>query len=141
MPSYAPISLTASATLTPYHAGTTITLNAAAGLTVTLPSAVGSGRIYSFVVGTTVTSNNYVIQVTTTDIMTGNVILAQDAGDTLVMFETASDSDTITMNGSTKGGLRGDRITLTDMASGVWGLAMVGAATGVEATPLSAAVS
>jgi hypothetical protein len=138
---YAPISLTASATLNPSYAGTTVTLNAAAGLTVTLPAAVASGRVYNFVVGTTVTSNNYVIQVTTTDIMTGNVILAQDAGDTLVMFECAADSDTITMNGTTKGGLKGDRITLTDVASGVWNLAMVGAATSTEATPLSAAVS
>lgn len=138
---YAPISLTASATLNPSYAGTPITLNAAAGLTVTLPAAAGSGRIYSFIVGTTVTSNNYVIQVAnSTDIMTGNVILAQDGGDTLVMFEAAADSDTITMNGTTKGGLKGDRITLTDIASGVWGLAMVGAATGTEATPLSAAV-
>ena len=92
-------------------------------------------------VGKRVTSNNYVIQVTGTDVMIGNVILAQDGGDTAVMFEAAADSDTITMNGTTKGGLKGDRITLTDTASGVWALAMVGAATSTEATPLSAAVS
>ena len=34
--------------------------------------------------------------------------MAQDSGDTVVGWETASDSDTITMNGTTKGGIKGD---------------------------------
>jgi hypothetical protein len=141
MPSYAPISLTASATLTPYHAGTVVTLNAAAGLTVTLPAAAGSGRRYELVVGTTVTSNNYVVQVASaSDVMSGVCINAADAGDTAVVYETAADSDTITMNGTTKGGYKGDRIILTDVASNLWHVSIIGAATGTEASPFSAAV-
>lgn len=141
MPSYAPITLTASATLTPSYSGTVTVLSAAAGLTVTLPAAAGSGRRYELVVGTTVTSNNYVVQVAnSSDVMSGVCINAADGGDTAVAFETAADSDTITMNGTTKGGYKGDRIILTDVAANLWHVSIIGAATSSEATPFSAAV-
>lgn len=141
MTSLQPNNITASITVDDRHAETLNTLNAAAGLTVTLPAASGTGRKFSFLVGTTVTSNNDVIQVAnSTDVMAGVVTMAQDGGDTVVLFETASTSDTITMNGSTKGGIKGDLVELTDAASGLWMLRMVCSGTGTEATPLSAAV-
>lgn len=137
-----PINITASTrTLTKDDAGAFITVNRAAGSTLTLPSATGTGRWYRIFVGTTITSNNLVVQVTTTDIMAGVALNAADGGDTLVAFETAADSDTITMNGTTKGGIKGDWIELDDVASGVWHVKIVGSATGTEATPFSAAVS
>jgi hypothetical protein len=142
MVSYAPINLTASKTLTESDAGTVITANAAAGMTLTLPAAEGSGRVYDILVGTTVTSNNLVIQVANaSDTMTGTAVIAQDAADTGVLFETASTSDTITMNGSTKGGIKGDRIRLHDVSANLWAVQIIGSATGTEATPFSAAVS
>ena len=99
MPSYAPINITASTTLGATHSGTVTTLNAAAGMTITLPAAAGTGRRFEMVVGTTVTSNNLVIAVAnSSDVMTGVCINAADGGDTAVAFETAVDSDTITMN-------------------------------------------
>ena len=138
---YAPINLTASKTLTAGDAGTVITANAAAGMTLTLPAAAGTGRAYEIVVGTTVTSNNLVVAVANaSDVMTGQCIIAQDAADTLVSFETAASSDTITMNGSTKGGIKGDRIVLKDIAANLWSVSIIASATGVEATPFSAAV-
>ena len=140
--SYKPRNFTDSATLTAADAGTVLTVNAAAGLTLTLPAASGTGRSFEIVIGTTVTSNNAIIQVAnTTDVMTGLCILAQDSADTAVAFETASDTDTITMNGSTTGGIKGDRIVLKDIASGLWSVSMTGSGTGSEATPFSAAVS
>lgn len=139
---YNPITVTAATiSLTKEHAGTTINLSRAAGITATLPAATGSGRWYEFFTLTTVTSNNNIIQVTGTDVMQGFCLLAQDAADTAVMFETAADSDTITMNGSTKGGIRGESIWLKDVAAGVWQVKMMGSGTGSEATPFSAAVS
>lgn len=136
------VNLTATATLTrAAHGGKLITLNAAAGLTITLPAAIGSGARFEFFVGTTVTSNNDIIQVVGNDTMKGTVWMAQDAADTAVAFETASDSDTITMNGTTKGGLIGDRISLIDAAADVWSLQAFLQGTGTEATPLSAAVT
>jgi hypothetical protein len=61
--SYQPIALTASATLSAYHADTVVVVNAAAGLTLTLPAASGSGLSFDIMVGTTVTSNTVVVKV------------------------------------------------------------------------------
>lgn len=138
-----PISVTSStlSVTKRNHAGAVLVANRAAGITATLPASDGSGARYEFVVGTTITSNNLVIQVAnSTDILTGAAVMAADGGDTAVVFETAADSDTITMNGSTKGGIKGDRIVLTDISSGLWHVQIIGSATGTEATMFSAAV-
>lgn len=137
-----PITVTASTiTLTKDHAGTVINLSRAAGIAVTLPAATGTGRWYKLFTLTTVTSNNNVIAVASaSDVMQGIAMNAADGGDTLVAFETAADSDTITMNGTTKGGIRGDVIELQDVSSGVWQVKVVGTASGTEITPFSAAV-
>lgn len=137
----APTNKTASFTVDPGTSGKVTTINAAAGLTATLPAATGSGAEYRFFIGTTVTSNNVIIQVANAnDTMSGVAILGQDAGDTIVLFETASTTDTITLNGSTKGGILGDFIQLIDVAANKWYVKVVGSATGTEATPFSAAV-
>lgn len=139
-----PISATAAtlALTLATHASTTVVANRAAGITMTLPAATGTGAKYKIVVGTTVTSNSLKVQVANaTDVMTGTALFGQDAADTAVLFETAADSDTITLNGSTTGGIKGDIIELEDLASGLWGVTVRGSATGAEATPFSAAVS
>lgn len=140
---YAPISVTAS-TLTvtaAAHANATIVLNRAAGITCTLPAASGSGFKYTFIVGTTVTSNSDIIRVAnSSDVMTGVAINAADGGDTAVMFETAAASDTITLNGTTTGGVRGDRVEVEDIAANLYYVRVIGSASGAEATPFSATV-
>lgn len=139
--SYLPISVTASATLNrKTHAGTTTVINAAAGLTLTLPAASGTGDEYTVFVGTTVTSNNAIIQVANaTDIMQGVLsVAAASAGGAIA---TTTTSDTITMNGTTTGGIRGSYIVLKDMASGFWEVSGSLVASGAGATPFSAAVS
>lgn len=138
---YAPKSLTASATLTRSDSETVLTVNAAAGLTLTLPPAAGLGDTYTIVIGTTVTSNNVIVRVANaSDTMRGVAVVAQDAGDTVVAFEAGATADTITMNGTTTGGLLGDRIILTDIATNLWSVNVISAATGTEATPFSATV-
>lgn len=140
---YQPISLTAAtvALTKNNHAGTTLVANRAAGITATLPAATGAGSIFEVVVGTTITSGNLVIQVAnSSDVMTGVAINAADSGDTAVAFETAADTDTITMNGTTKGGIKGDRVVLKDIAANLWSVTVLGSATGAEVTPFSAAV-
>ena len=143
MVTYAPISLTASATLSrARHAGATLVMNKAAGITLTLPPATGSGTKFELVVGTTASGGSYVVQVAnSSDVMAGVAWGTQDSGDTVVGFETASDSDTITMNGGTKGGYKGDKIVLQDVAANVWAVSIWSQQTGTEATPFSAAVS
>ena len=136
-----PITITASTTLDrDIHAFNTVNLNALAGLTVTLPASSGNGDVYEIFVSVTVTSNNYIIQVANgTDVINGVVHLATDIAGTS-MPATGTD-DTITMNGSTKGGVKGTWIRLKDAYSGVWALEGSLVCTGTEATPFSAAVS
>lgn len=122
------------------HEGKVVTLNRAGGITATLPAATGSGARFKFVVGTTFTSSG-IIQVVGNDTMKGLALVAQDGGDTSVVFETAADSDTITLNGTTTGGLVGADVELIDIAADTWWVNVRTAATGTEATPFSAAVS
>ena len=133
----------AAATLTvtaAKHSGKIITLNLAAGIAVTLPAATGSGDRYRFIIKTTFTGAA-TIKVVTDDVMQGYALLAQDGGATSVMFETAVDSDTISFDGSTTGGLVGTEVELIDYSADRWFAKVVGAATGTEATPFSATVS
>lgn len=124
------------------HAGVTLVLSRAAGVTATLPNATGSGAAYRFVVGTTVTSNGYIIKVgRAADTMVGNAIIAQDSADTAVMFEAGATADTVTLNGTTTGGLAGAEVECIDIAANLWFVRVVSAATGTEATPFSATVS
>ena len=136
------VTLTATATANPDdHAGRTVILSAAAGLTVTLPPAKGTGHVYRFFVGTTISSNSYIIKVAdNTDIMAGVCMTANDTDASASLFETAADSDTITLNGTSTGGIRGGQIELQDMATNLWRVMIVQAATTAEATPFSATV-
>jgi len=123
------------------HSGRTVLLDRAAGQALTLPAATGSGNKYMFFVKTTITSNSTTIKVVGNDTMAGLAIVANDGGDTASIFETAADSDTITFDGSTTGGIRGATVELQDVAADLWFVRVVGAATGTEATPFSATVS
>ena len=119
--------------------GQTIGLSRAAGITVTLPAATGTNAVYSFVISTTVTSNSYKIQVANaTDVMSG---IANVAGTTGTPFGTLPASDTLTMNGTTQGGIAGSYVEIIDIATGVFFVrgALIGSGTVV--TPFSAAVS
>lgn len=140
-PATQPITKTASFTLDRSNdAGNVINLSALAGLTVTLPASSGKGDIYELFVLTTVTSNNYIIQVANaTDILAGAVHLTTDIGGT--SMPTSTTSDTITMNGSTTGGLRGTWLRFKDVSAGFWALEGGVICTGTEATVFSAAVS
>lgn len=140
-PNFGVTPITASITLFPdTYAGRTGLLSAAAGLTVTLPAATGTGASYTLTVGTTVTSNGYIVKVANaTDIIQGVVSLTTDIAGTAM--PTAGTTDTITMNGSTTGGLKGSSVTLQDVASGLWHLTGELICTGTEATPFSATVS
>lgn len=122
------------------HGDKPIVLNRVGGIAVTLPAATGSGVKFDFTIGATYTSSGTIKVANATDVMQGFAIQSQDAGATLQMFETAASSDTITFDGSTTGGLVGDRVELMDMLPGFWSVRVTGAATGAEATPFSATV-
>lgn len=140
----APVSATAS-TLTvtrALHANRTVVLSLAAGIAVTLPAATGSGDRYRFIVGLTFTGAA-TIKVVGNDIMKGTAILFADGGDTVVGFNTASDSDTIDLLGTANstGGMIGASYDLTDIAADTWHVSIISDAGGTEATPFSATVT
>lgn len=124
------------------HAGRTVLLDRAAGQAVTLPAATGTGNTYKFFVLTTITSNSTTIKVAdATDVMSGMAIVANDGGATASIFETAADSDTITFDGDTTGGIKGAVVELQDVATNLWAVQIRTAATNTEASPFSATVS
>ena len=131
------------------HSGRTLNMaevdgNAAA--TFTLPAATGSGAVFKFVVGV-VNTSNYIIKVAdATDTIDGMVIVQNDstAGGTasLIAWPTVAASDTITLNGTTSGGVSiGDYILLTDMIANQYVVSGMLNASGTEVTPFSATVS
>lgn len=124
------------------HAGRVVNLNRAAGIAVTLPAASGSGAVYKFLVGTAVTSNTTTIKVpSASETMTGSAYVVSDGAAAVLGYRTGATADTITLDGSTTGGLKGDIITVTDVAANLFMVQALTAATGTEATPFSATVS
>ena len=138
-----PVSIT-GATLTctkDVHAGRTTVISAVAGCAVTLPAATGTGSVYRFIIGSTITSNSTTIKVANaTDVMSGRAYVVSDNTAAVLGFATAAASDTITLNGPTLGGLAGDHIEIIDAITGTFAVRVFTAATGTEATPFSATV-
>jgi len=123
----------------------TITINRAAGSTITLPSATGSGSTYKFFVGTTITSNSLIVKVASaSDSFLGLALGADNdaEGATGYSWKTDAGDDTITLNGTATGGYAGDFIEIIDVASGIFSIqAKIKQSGGSEATPFSATVS
>jgi hypothetical protein len=139
------VTLSATTTLSAAtHANRLLLLTGTgAAKTQTLPAATGTGDRYLFVVGA-VNTSNHVINVTTDDVMYGNIITnsTSDTPDLAQPWPTAADSDTITLNGTTQGGAAiGDYVECIDIATDKWLVRGVTTTSGVEATPFSAAVS
>lgn len=121
------------------YSGVTVVSDLAAAQTFTLPASTGSGNVYSIYVKTTKTGNLVIQVANATDVINGAVAVTTDAAG--VVIPTAAASDTITMNGSTTGGLAGSYVELQDVAPGFWSVRGALVSTGTEATPFSAAVS
>lgn len=127
-----PLSITADG-----YVGRPIVLRLATGITINLPKATGSGNKYEFVVGVTFTGNGIIRVVDAVDIMQGYAFVN---GAALAFFGTTGTSDTITLNGTTTGGLIGTRVIVHDTAATVWTVEVNGIGSGTAATPFSATV-
>ena len=143
------VTLTADTTITnAAHAGRILLMGEVGGdasATFTLPAATGTGAEFKFIVSV-VNTSNYVIQVTGNDTIDGSVVVTNDSTDggtaSLISWPTVAASDTITLNGTTTGGVNiGDYILLTDIATDQYSVSGLLNASGSEATPFSAAVS
>ena len=142
------------------HAGKIVHNDAAGAVTYTLPatnansdSAVAGpgadlnnlsnvGAKFTIVNSITKTGDLVVQVANATDVMTGTAIIVDtDTNDNTEGFMTASTSDTITLNGSTTGGVTFAKVTCTAISSTQWKVDVESGCTGTPATPFSAAVS
>lgn len=136
-----PITVTGATTLTKdTHSFTQVVLDSTTGRTITLPASTGKGDWYEVFVLTTVSSGNHVVQVANaTDEFRGGVSISTDIAG--VTFLAADNDDTLTMNGSTTGGVTGSWARFTDVSSGIWKVEGFLCSTGSETDCFSAAVS
>lgn len=118
-----------------------LVINKADGCAVTLPASTGSGSWFRVFIGTTITSNTSTIKVAnSSDTMVGSGTILQDGGDTALHFEIGGTDDTLTFNGTTLGGIKGDMIELVDIATNLWYVREILSGTGSEADNTSATV-
>lgn len=124
------------------HNGRVIMLDTAAGSVCTLPAAAGTMARFLFMVKVLATSNSHIVKVTGTDIIQGLInFVDTDSAGTVTGFASAADSDTVTLNRSTKGSVtRGEWLEFLDVASGLWLVRGVLSNSGDAASPFSAAV-
>jgi hypothetical protein len=138
-----PVTCTA-ATLTvtaAEHNGKLIVLSKVDGQAVTLPAATGSGATFRFRIGLTITSVGTTIKVVGNDTMKGLALGLDGDGVPANAWAISGTDDTITLDGSTTGGVVGDLIVLEDMAADIWAASIFIQQSGTEATPMSATVS
>ena len=141
------------------HAGRIVHNDAAGAVTYTLPavnatadSDVGGpgpdlnnlnnvGATFTIINSITKTGDLVVQVANSTDVMSGGAFFIDDSSDNVVGFETVAASDTITLNGTTTGGVTYAKIICTVLASGTWSVSVHTGCTGSPATCFSAAVS
>jgi hypothetical protein len=129
------IKVGASKTATVQDQGKWFNLDIASGSSFTLPSATGSGNTFNIFVGTTVTSNNHVVQTNGTDTFAGTYTVASST--TTKTGPATGTNKVITMNGSTTGGLQGSWLICVDIAANLWMVEAALVGTGTGATPMS----
>ena len=140
------------------HAGRIVHNDAAGAVTYTLPavnatadSGVGGpgpdlnnlnnvGATFTIINSITKTGDLVVQVANSTDVMSGGAFFIDHSSDNVVGFETVAASDTITLNGSTTGGVTYAKIICTVLASGLWSVSVHTGCTGSPATCFSAAV-
>ena len=101
--------------------GTVFTLNRAAGIVVTLPTAA-AGYNYTFIVGTTFTGAGQINTDNASDLFSGFAYLFDPATatDNNTFIPDASDDDTIDLGSAAQGGFVGGIIRLVATSASVW---------------------
>ena len=140
------------------HAGRIVYNSGAGAVTYTLPainatanSAVaGPGADYNnsnnlgakfTIFSDTTKTGSLIVQVANaTDVMSGRAVFIDDTSDNAVGFNTSASSDTVTLNGTTTGGVAPSIIECVALATGKWAVSVSSANTSTPATPFSASV-
>lgn len=122
------------------HSDRTILLDQATGVAVTLPAMTGSGAKYRFVCSVATSGGSHVITATAAHLF-GSIFMGTDTTAatlfTAVTAENVGGSTVITLDGSTKGGKKGDWFEIEDVAAGIGLVRGHLNASGTEATPFA----
>jgi hypothetical protein len=135
--------LTSTLTLSEDLSGSTISLDRAAGTTITLPAGCQVGTNFEFLVTVTSTSGGYkVITGAATELMVGDIVNCDtDSSDAVAIWKALVGSSYIsfTLGGAntTTGGIIGDRVVATKITSTKWSVHGVTNGTGTVATPFA----
>ncbi len=131
------VALTAATlTLSPaLHAGRIVVTNRAATLTITLPPATGTGNVYTIYTALVSTPADHIYQAAGSDVFNGTVGVSTDIAG--VMESAQLTDSTITLNGTTAGGLAGSVVHFVDVASAVWWVSGAVVSSGSESTIFS----
>lgn len=118
--------------------GTEYIVNDGDGGAIVLPNAAVGKRI-TIILGTIIGSNTLTITALAGDLLKGYAIMeATDAANNKTLFQPDGTNDLIiTLDGSTTGGLVGDKIELTGISSTEWRVRATLSHTGSAATPFS----
>ena len=140
----APAACGSTCTLSAATAGRPTLLNQAAGSTVTLPAATGTGNKYRMIVTVATTSAaEKILTAPTTDVIVGSAI-GENGGTPLMFVGNASTYHSIQMpfaGSKPSGGFIGDEINCTDIASATWQCDVTYQGGTTPTTPYSASTS
>ncbi len=112
-----------------------VIVSKADGSTITVPSATGSGNVFTIIIGETITSNTATITAPGGTSYHGGTSIRSAADNTASSFEATG--NTITLDGTTTGGGRGDKFVIIDIAAGLYSVQGLQNGSGTLATPFS----
>jgi hypothetical protein len=134
--------LGATRTLNENESGSTILFDKVDGIVVTLPLAPRAGTSFEFLVSVTLTSNAYkVITGVGTELLVGQILGCDtDTANATIVWPglVASSYIAVSMNKTTTGGIKGDRLVFTCVNGTTWVVTGAVNNNGTVATPFSA---
>lgn len=130
----------ATVTLTKDQSGAVVLFDRAAGIVFTLPANT-PGMVFDFFVTVTITSNAAkVITAAGTELLVGTIINTDtDSSDAVASWKSlvATSNIAVSMDGSTKGGIKGDWLRFTCLNTTTWNVSGFTLGTGTVATPFA----
>lgn len=118
------VALTATAAITAVlHASKVLLVTGTAAAAYTLPEATGTGDSYRFIMGEVNTNGTTFVAADTSNTSyqgKANMLDVDATAATAFFTVTAGGDDTVTFDGTTKGGQIGDIVEFIDLATDVW---------------------
>jgi hypothetical protein len=102
------------------HSDKIVVVDSSSPIAVTFPAASGTGAKYTFLINTAATATGHTFTLGTLDVYKGAAHVASTSTDKVDSFLTTATDDKLTLNGTTKGGISGDRIEIIDSKLSVY---------------------